>query len=40
MKNPLYEAEYKLDVDDPLKLFNCFVPALEEHRKVKDMTLI
>ena len=39
-RNPLYEAEYKLDEDNPLKLFDCFVPSLEEHRLMKHMTMI
>ena len=40
LRNPIYEAEYSLEEKNPLKLYDCFVPHLEEHRKVKNMTLI
>ena len=39
-QNPIYEAEYALEKKNPLKLFDSFVPALEEHRKLKGMTVI
>ena len=40
LQNPIYEAEYALDKNNPLKFFDCFVPELEEHRKIKEMTII
>ena len=35
LKNQIYEAEYATSEDNPLKLFDCLVPKLKEHRKAK-----
>ena len=40
LQNPIYEAEYTLERENPLKFFDPFVPHLEEHRRIKNMTLI
>ena len=32
LRNPIYEAEYALEEDNPLALFDCLVPKLKEHR--------
>ena len=36
LKNQIYEAEYQTSEDNPLKLFDCLVPKLKEHRKAKN----
>ena len=40
LKAPIYEAEYASDKNNPLKLFDSFVPQLEDHRKRKEMTFV
>ena len=32
LKNPVYEAEFRLESDDgPLKLYDCLVPRIKQH---------
>ena len=34
-KTPINEAEYAFTDQTPLKLYDCIIPSLKEHRKVK-----
>ena len=40
LKTPIYEAQYGLDKSNPLKLYDCLVPQMEEHVKRKEMTYV
>ena len=40
LKAPIYEAEYAAEKSNPLKLFDSFVPVLEEHLMRKEMTFV
>ena len=39
-KSPINEAQFALDKNNPLKLFDCMVPQMEEHIKRKEMTYV
>lgn len=35
MKSPTLEAEHAIDDTSPLKLYDCLIPKLKEHRRFK-----
>ena len=39
LRIPIYEAEYALHKSSALSLFDCYLPELEEHREIKEMTM-
>jgi len=34
-KTPVFESEYALEESSPLTLYDCLVPALKQHRRLK-----
>ena len=38
LKNPIFDAEYALDENNPLSLYDCYLPQLEDWRKRKQMS--
>ena len=37
-KTPIMEAEYAIDDESPLSLYNCLIPKIKEHRRFRIQT--